>query len=305
MIDLGRLRALHAVAVHGSIGAAASALGYTPSAVSQQLAKLERETRTPLLERRGRGVVLTDAALMLADTAGQVLGLVEQAEVTLEAQRGTPIGQVSVAAFATVARGLLPLVLTDLAHRFPAMDVRLTEIDPLQAVDVVARGDVDLAVVQDWQNAPLTVPDGLSRAAIGEDTVDVLLPRGHPLAERDVLVPEELGDQRWICQQSGASCRDWLVRTLRAAHVEPDVAHEVVEYQTQTALISAGLGIGLLPRLGRGELPEDIVVRPMRPTPTRRLFALWRARASRRPAITVLVDALREHWDARDSADRV
>ncbi|MFB9904829.1 LysR family transcriptional regulator [Allokutzneria oryzae] len=303
MMDLGRLRALHAVALHGSIGAAASALGYTPSAISQQLAKLERETRTTLLERRGRGIALTDAAVLLAETAAQVLGLVEQAEITLEAQRGTPVGRFSVAAFATVARGLMPLVLADLAARFPALDVRMTEIDPPEGVEQVARGETDLAVVHDWQNTPLAVPEGLTRAAIGQDEADVLLPQGHPLAERDVLVPEDLARQRWICQQPGAICHDWLVRTLRDAQVEPDVAHQVTEYQTQKALIAAGLGVGLLPRLGRGDLPDGIVVRPLRPTPTRRLFAVWRAQASRRPAITVLVQALRSHWDNRDSAD--
>lgn len=92
MLDLGRLRALHAVAVHGSVGAAAAALGYTPSAVSQQIAKLERETRTTLLERSGRGVRLTDDARQLADTAQQLMSLVEEAEVRLEERRGCPPG---------------------------------------------------------------------------------------------------------------------------------------------------------------------------------------------------------------------
>src|SRR5579859_3219539 len=99
MMDLGRLRALHAVAVHGSVGRAAAALGYTPSAVSQQISKLERETRTPLLEKRGRGVVLTDAAQELVRTAGTVLALVEQAEVGLEARRGQVTGRLFLAAF--------------------------------------------------------------------------------------------------------------------------------------------------------------------------------------------------------------
>ncbi|WP_305884174.1 LysR substrate-binding domain-containing protein [Allokutzneria sp. A3M-2-11 16] len=88
-----------------------------------------------------------------------------------------------------------------------------------------SRGEIDLAVVHDWQNTPLAVPDGLSRARIGEDAADVLLPQGHPLAERDVLVPGDLANQRWICQEAGAICHDWLVRTLRDAQVEPDVAH--------------------------------------------------------------------------------
>src|SRR3954451_18034930 len=137
MIDVGRLRALHAVAQYGSVNRAAEVLGYTPSAVSQQLAKLERETRTALLERRGRGIVLTDAAQQLAATAAQVLQLVEDAELTLEEQRGEAIGSLVIAAFPTAARGLLPVVLPKLLGDHPAVDVRVAETDPYDAVAAV------------------------------------------------------------------------------------------------------------------------------------------------------------------------
>src|SRR4051812_21510548 len=129
MLDLARLRALHAVHVHGSVGAAATALGYTPSAISQQISKLERETRTVLLERQGRGVTLTDAAHLLVSTAQQVMSLVEAAEVALEEQRGLPAGRLTVAAFPTAACGLLPPVLADLAAHHPQLELRLTEVD--------------------------------------------------------------------------------------------------------------------------------------------------------------------------------
>lgn len=302
MMDLGRLRALHAVATHGSIGAAATALGYTPSAISQQLAKLERETRTTLLERRGRGVVLTDAAGLLAETAGRVLALVEEAEVDLEAKRGAPVGVLRVAAFATASRGLLPGVLAGLAASHPGLVVRLLEIDPSVSVDLVARGEVDLAVVHDWHNTRLPIPDGLARAWIGDDGADILLPADHPLADRSVLVAADLAGERWICQQPGTICHDWLVQTLRDAEIEPNVVYEATEYQTQQALIGAGLGIGLLPRLGRGPASDRIVVRPLEPVPTRRLFAIWREQATRRPAITVTVAALQAGWADRDTA---
>src|SRR4051812_16920484 len=225
MMDLGRLRALHAVATHGSVGAAATALGFTPSAVSQQIAKLERETRTTLLERRGRGVVLTDAAFGLAATAAQVLALVEEAEVTLEEQRGAAVGTLTIGVFATAARGLLPIVLVDLIAHHPALNVRTVEIDPPDALEAVARGELDLAVVHDWVNAPLAVPDSLSGKTLGEDYADVLLPASHPLADRASLVPDDLAGQRWICQPEGTICHDWLVKTFRGAGIEPDLAH--------------------------------------------------------------------------------
>ncbi|GAA2155385.1 LysR family transcriptional regulator [Kitasatospora kazusensis] len=298
MMDLGRLRALRAVAVHGSVGGAAAALGFTPSAVSQQIAKLERETRTVLLERQGRGVVLTDAARELSETAQRVLALVEQAEVTLEEQRGQAVGRLLVAAFATGARGLLPGVLADLRDRCPELDVRLLESDPYPAAELVARGEVDLALVQDWPNVPLPVQEGLSRLDLGNDPVDVLLRAEDPLAEPAVVPVARLCGQRWISVPPGNICHDWLVRTMREAGEEPDVRYQVGEFQTQIALIAAGLGIGLVPRLGRGPLPPGVVARPLLPEPARRVFALWRTQTSRRPAITAALTALRERWDA-------
>lgn len=299
MMDLGRLRALHAVAVHGSVGGAAAALGFTPSAISQQISKLERETRTVLLERQGRGVALTDAARELAQTAQRVLALVEQAEVTMEEQRGQAIGRLMVAAFATGARGLLPGALADLRERCPDLDVRLLETDPYPGAELVARGEVDLALVQDWPTVPLPVPDGLSRTDLGSDPVDLLLRAEHPLAELAVVPVARLCGQRWISVPPGNICHDWLVRTMREAGEEPDVRYQVGEFETQIALVAAGLGVGLVPRLGRGPLPPGVVARPVVPEPARRVFLLWRTQASRRPAITAAVEAVRERWASR------
>ncbi|GAA0474128.1 LysR family transcriptional regulator [Streptomyces sp. NPDC046215] len=300
MLDLSRLRALHAVSVHGSVSAAAVALGYTPSAVSQAVTKLERETRTTLLERRGRGVVLTDAARGLAATAQQLLALVERAETELEERRGLPAGRLVVGAFATAARGLLPGALARLAREHPALDTRLVEVDPHLSVDLVAQGVLDLAVTHDWDIAPLPAPEGLERVVIGDDRCDVLVPEGHPLAGREVLDRGDLAGRRWICQPPGTVCHDWLVRTLRASGHEPDLAHQAAEYHTQVALVAAGLGIALMPRLGSGPLPEGVLAIPLEPMPVRRLFAVWRTGASRRPAITETVRTLLEQWPEHD-----
>ncbi|KNB49440.1 LysR family transcriptional regulator [Streptomyces caatingaensis] len=295
MLDLPRLRALHAVAVHGSVSAAALALGYTPSAVSQAIAKLERETRTTLLERRGRGVVLTDAAVRLSATARELLVLVERAETELEERRGLPTGRLTVGAFPTAARDLLPGVLARLAREHPTVDARLTEVDPHLSVGLVAQGVVDLAVAHDWDINPLPAPEGMERAALGQDPCDVLVPAGHPLTGRAApLSTADLAHERWICQPPGTVCHDWLVRALRATGHEPDLVHQVTEYQTQLALVAAGLGVALVPRLGRGPLPSGVVALGLEPVPVRRLFAYWRAGAARRPAITETVRLLRE-----------
>ncbi|RAG86747.1 LysR family transcriptional regulator [Streptacidiphilus pinicola] len=302
MMDLGRLRALHAVAVHGSVGRAATALGFTPSAVSQQISKLERETRTPLLEKRGRGVVLTDAAQELVRTAQTVLALVEQAEVGLEARRGQVGGRLSLAAFATAARGLLPPVLAELTAGYPELELRVLESDPYLMADLVARGEIDLAVVQDWPNTPLATPEGVARRHLGLDVVDAVLPVDHPLGARELLSVGDLLGQRWVNTPAGTICHDWLIRTLREAGEEPDIRFQASEFDTQIALIGAGLCLGLVPRLGRAPLPAGVVARPIVPEPTRRVSVLWREHASRRPAIIAALEALRRHWPERAAA---
>ena len=302
MMDLGRLRALQAVAQYGSVNRAAEVLGYTPSAVSQQLAKLERETRTTLVERQGRGIVLTDAARQLAATATQILELVEDAELTLEEQRGQAIGTLTIAAFPTAARGLLPHALGRLMDDNPGLDVRLVETDPFEAVAAVNRGEVHVAVVHDWHNAPLSLPEGLSRVKLGSDPADVLVPATHRLAGKEFVRAEDLVGERWICQPAGSVCYEWLIRTMRRAGVEPNVAYSVAEYQTQLAMLACGIGIGLLPRLGRGTLPDGVVVIPLQPAPSRRLYAVWRTTTSRRPAISVTLQTLKTAWPDRDTA---
>ncbi|MEI5103426.1 LysR family transcriptional regulator [Streptomyces sp. PmtG] len=297
MLDLGRLRALYAVSVHGTVGAAAAALGYTPSAVSQQIAKLERETRTTLLERRGRGVALTEEALHLADTARELLAIVERAETELEERRGVPAGRLTIMAFASAARGLLPGVLAELGRRHPALDARLSEVEPHLSVDLVAKGVVDLAVVHDWDIAPLPTPPGVDQVLLGEDLCrDLLVPEGHPLAGRDAVRRAELKGERWVSQPPGQICHDWLVRTMRAAGCEMDIVHQAEENPTLIALVAAGLGIAVMPRLGRGPLPPGVVPVRLDPLPVRRLYAVWRTDAARRPAIAEAVRVLREAW---------
>ncbi|MFE4871044.1 LysR family transcriptional regulator [Streptomyces sp. NPDC056682] len=298
MLDLARLRALHAVHVHGSVAAAAAALGYTPSAISQQITKLERETRTTLLERRGRGIALTEDALHLAAAARELLAIVERTETTLEERRGLPTGRLTVGAFATAARGLLPAALASLARQHPSLHTQLSEVDPHVSVDLVAKGVIDLAVTHDWDIAPLPAPEGVEHAVIGDDHCDILVPAGHPLASRRVVRRADLAHEPWICQPPGSVCHDWLVRTLRADGHEPELRHQAAEYHTQLALVAAGLGIALVPRLGRGALPEGVTALRLEPVPTRRLYALWRTGAARRPAITATVHALREAWDS-------
>ena len=293
MLNVDRLRALHAVANQGSILAAADTLHVTTSAVSQQLAKLEREVGRPLLEKAGRGVRLTDSGRLLVSHAERVLCLLEAAEADLDAARDSVAGQLRIAAFATSMRGLAPAALAALRRKHPQLTVVLRELEPVDGVALLVRRDVDLAIAQDWENAPLALPEGVSKAAIMEDVADIALPAGHRLARARTVKLDDLAGEPWITWHDGSICHDWLLHTLRRRGHEPRVAHTASEYATQLALVGAGLGAAVIPRLGRGAVPRGVVVVRSEPTLRRQVYAVWRSDATRRTAIRAVVDALR------------
>src|ERR1022692_2179044 len=160
MLNFERLRVLHAVSTTGSVAGAARVLHVTTSAISQQMARLERETGQRLAERQGRGIRLTEAGLLLARNAGYLLAQVEQVEADLAGHSGAVTGTLNIAAFATAARGLLPGVLRDLRSRYPDLSVSLSEQEPHEAIPALSRGHLDVAVVQDWAGGAPAVRRG-------------------------------------------------------------------------------------------------------------------------------------------------
>ncbi|MFD7014094.1 LysR family transcriptional regulator [Streptomyces sp. NPDC059928] len=292
MLNLERLRTLDAVARHGSVGGAADTLHVTTSAVSQQLAKLEREAGQPLLAKNGRGVRLTDAGRLLAEHAARILSQVQVAQAELEAQRGRVVGDLRIAGFATAARGLFPAALASLRAEHPRLKVRSDELEADESVQGVLLGDLDLALVLDWYNKPLPLPDGLAKRAVLDDLADVAMSAGHPLAGRETVGLEEFAEDEWITWPEGEFCSEWLMFTLRGKGVEPRIAHVAREHATQLALVEAGLGVGIAPRLGRGPVPDGVRVVPVRDAMSRHVYAVWRADADRRPSIRAAVDAL-------------
>jgi DNA-binding transcriptional LysR family regulator len=291
-LNLDRLRALHAVSEHGSIIAAAETLNVTTSAVSQQLAKLEAETGQTLLERYGRGVRLTDAANALVLRTHRVLSLLEEAEAELEANDTAVAGPITIAAFATAARGLAPQAIAALRRRYPQLAITFHEQEPGESIPKLVRRDVDLIIVNDWQNAPLALPDGLTRAPLFDDVADIALPPGHRLARARRVRLSELSGETWIAWQAGSICHDFLLHTLRKEGHDPKITHTAGEYATQLALVAAGLGACILPRLGRGPVPRGVSVVPSEPALKRHVYAAWRTHATRRSAIRAAVEQL-------------
>ncbi|MFJ8111517.1 LysR family transcriptional regulator [Streptomyces sp. NPDC096132] len=293
MLNLERLRTLDALARHGSVSAAATGLHITTSAVSQQLAKLEREVGQRLLAKHGRGVRLTDAGRLLADHASRILSQVELAQSDLEAQRGQVAGELRLSAFPTAARGLFPVALAELRKAHPGLRLRSCELEPENGVAGVVRGDLDLAVVLDWYNKPMPVPDGLVKAPILDDPADVAMPAGHPLAGRDEVDLGEFAEDEWITWGEGEFCHEWLMFTLRSRGVEPIVGHRAAETHTQLGLVAAGLGVCIAPLLGRHPVPEGVVMVPLKQRVRRHVYVVWRADADRRPSIRAAVEALK------------
>jgi DNA-binding transcriptional LysR family regulator len=294
MLEVNRLRALHALAKFGSVNAAAAALHCTPSAISQQLAKLERETGTVLSEKDGRGLRLTDAGRLLARSAVTILDQIEQAEAALAAHHETVTGRLVIASFATACRALLPHALSTLHTDYPRLNTALLELNPYEATAALAKGEADVAVVDDWPEVGLRLPEGTSSRELGLDVADLIVPAGHALTANTSVTLEAARPQRWIASPPGTICHDWLMRVLPG--VQPD--YYVGEFETQLTLIAAGLGIALVPRLARTGLPEGVVALAVSPTPTRRVMAVWRTSSAARPAVLAAVEAFEAAWQA-------
>ena len=211
MLEVRRLRLLREVAARGTLAAAAEALNFTPSAVSQQLAVLERETGVRLLERSGRRVRLTDAGSRLVEHAELVLAQLEQAEADLARGQKTVRGMVRLGAFPTAARGLVPGAAALLRAAHPDLRVVLHELEPHESLPAVRLGELDVAVIHQYDLLPRRREPGVTSTLLAEDPLSVALPPDHPAAG-DAIRLSDLRDERWIGGQPDTSCYAIVLR---------------------------------------------------------------------------------------------
>jgi DNA-binding transcriptional LysR family regulator len=293
MIDLPTVGALRAVQQYGSVVAAAAALGFTPSAVSQQIKRLERDTGVALLERVGRGVLLTLDGRELVERCARMLGELEEVETHLQQRSGVVAGTFRVAAFATAVRGMLAPMLAEVSTRYPDLRLQLLEHDPWEAVELVASGQADIGIVHSWGDVHLDVPSHVASLTLGTDVGDLLVPHTHPLAVRSRVSPKDLRGLRWIATPNGTICREWLNRLYDGTGELPDIVHRSSEFDNHIALVAAGLGVALVPRLGRATLPPSVVAVAVRnPEPRRMISLLVRHTMAKSPAVGALMTAL-------------
>lgn len=303
MIDLSAVAALRAVDEHGSVVSAAEALGFTPSAVSQQVKRLERQAGVALLERVGRGVLLTGAGRRLVGDGERLLAEMERIEADLQADQGAVVGSVRVTAFATAMRGVVAPAARLLRETQPDLRLVLAEAEPWDTVDLVGRGRADVGVVHAWGDVALSVPDHLVETDLGRDLAEVVLPPGHRLAGRTSVTPHDLAGESWIATPAGTICREWLER-MHVGAARPVIAHQAREFDTHVALVEAGLGIALVPHLGRAPLPEGLTtVQVSDPVPIRSVVAYHRRSQASSPAVAAVLAALRASWGNDGAAD--
>lgn len=294
MFEVSRLTFLQAIHRHGSVGAAARELGYTSSAVSQQVGKLEREVGAQLLEPAGRGVVLTDAALVLVEASDSIDAARETARARLEALAERITGTLRLACFPSGIRGMAAPVLAALKEASPELQLHLKELSPEPALEALRGGYVDAALVHDWEHDRTPFPASLEGVHLANDPVDLVVPVTHPLARHRSAVLSETVDDVWVTDVSDGICTRWILDMLNAATDNPRVHFRAEEYASQVELVASGLCIAILPRLGRPILPETVQVIPLNgAVPTRRLYVVTRRTTTRRPAVALLLRELR------------
>ena len=294
MIALEHLVTLSAVRRTGSIGGAAAELGYTPSAVSQQVKRLERRVGGAVLDRVGRGVVLTELGRHLVDEGGDILARLEALESGLGRVAGGPVtGAVRLVAFSTAVRGLVAPALRALRADEPGLRVTVVEHDPHEAIDVVASGGADAALVHNWGDLPLPFPEHVEVVTLGVDRADLLVHRDHPLAGASGVSALDLVDDEWVCAPEGSVCHGWLTHMFDPHGTRPRIRHWSMEFASHVGLVAEGVCVSLVPRLGRETLPDAVVAVPFTdPVPTRRIMMTWRRSMAPSPAIARVRDAL-------------
>ncbi|RRO13257.1 LysR family transcriptional regulator [Saccharopolyspora rhizosphaerae] len=288
------MQVLRAVVTSGSVSAAASYLGYTPSAISQQLATLEKEAGTPLLEKAGRGLRPTPAGVLLSERAGRISELLNETEAELADIRAGRTGLLRLRFFTTAGVGLIPPAVAKFRAEHPEVQLALAQQE-VDLLDDVAAGEADLAVIVVGEEVPQR--RGVRLVHLADDPFRLALPKSHPQAEHDSVDMAKLADEAWI--NSATDREDICARLLRDAYASagfaPHVALETDSTYSAQGFVAAGLGIALIPHLGLDVVHPGVEVRAVtNPEPKRRIYVAVREAVCELPATRSLMDCLAE-----------
>jgi DNA-binding transcriptional LysR family regulator len=304
MLDVRRMRVLREVALRGSFSAAAESLSFTQSAISQQIAALERETGSVLVERGARGVRVTDAGRALVEHSEGILARVAAAEAELEAIAGIRGGRVRLSSFPTAGASILPPAVAEFTRRHPEVELNFVEREPEDASASLRAAELEIAIV--FEYSELKQPEfdrmyeGIELHHLVDDPMYLALPRDHPLAAKPRVRLKDVAEETWI-QESGAHswCGSFHEAVCTNAGFQPKVGFRSDDYNVVQGLIAAGVGISLLPGLALTNLREDIVVRSLgKGAPARKIAAATLAGRYRSPATEAMLEILSEVADS-------
>jgi DNA-binding transcriptional LysR family regulator len=293
MIDVRRLRSLRELADRGTIAAAADALHLTASAVSQQLAALERDVGQRLVEPDGRRVRLTPAAHVLLDHSGPLFAQLERMQADLDAHARGEQGEVRVGAFPTAIIDLVAPAAEALRASAPGVRLAVREAEAPDVFDLLVRGELDVTIAMASAYAPPATDERFTRVELQRDVLDAAVPLDHPLAGAPEIALLDLQAETWIVPPPGFQCESVLLGACQGAGFAPRTAHRTQDWAAALALVSAGLGVTLVPRLAQTAPPPGVAIRPVAgAAPCRHLFATCRGGADRAPVVRVVLDAL-------------
>ena len=294
MIDVQRLAVLREVARQGSFNRAAVALRLTPSAVSQQVAALERSLGAPVVHRSTRGVELTDAGRVLVETGDAIAAELSHAEREIERLARSDSQRLTVATFLSGGQRILPAALSRFTAEHPHVELTVLEADTEESLALVRSGGADVALAYHFDGPPPVRPDdrsGLTWTPLTDDPMWIVLPRDHRLAGRSSVAMAELGNERWVhgCVYVGEAVEHYAA----LAGIEPRTACRGTDYLFAQALVRAGVGISLIPSVALTTDPEGIAVVMLEPPrPTRYIGAVLARRRRPQPLAQALVAAM-------------
>ena len=295
-MELHHLQVLRELGALGSVTAVAEALRVTPSAVSQQLAALQRSVHTPLTRRQGRTLVLTPAGRILADAGGAALEAMAAARAALEAFEHDPGGAVSLSGFHSAGQALFGALLRELAELPAAPSVQLTDEDVAQSEFPALTAHYDLVLAHRMEHSPPWPAHGMRSLTLVREPLDVAMSAQHPLASRDAVTPADIAGETWVTSRVGYSPDDVLRAIAAVANTAPRVQHRINDYGAVAAVVAAGDIIGLLPRFTSRSVDDSEIVRvPLLGVSTHRLIdVLARPETLRRRSVRLVVEALQQ-----------
>ncbi|MFI5027369.1 MAG: LysR family transcriptional regulator [Solirubrobacterales bacterium] len=305
MFNLSRLNAFREVIERGSFSEAADALSYSQSAVSQSVATLEAEVGMPLVERARGGARPTAAGAALAGHVKVILARIETAEAELAAIAAGHGGRLRTASFPTAGATLMPQAIASFRAAHPGVEITLAEGEPEEIAPRLRSGELDLALLFEFEGVGERLEAGIRRFPLFEDPLDLALPPGHRLASREELRLEDLREEAWIQTSATSPCARHVVRSCHAAGFEPRVSFESDDYLTVQGLVAAEVGVALIPRLALSGTRGEVVIRELSPqSPVRKVFAATPRAAAVTPAVATMLDILREVSRAREDASK-